>query len=74
MAHWNDFLWPLLMLNSPEKLTITVGVQWMAQTMFSVRWHLLMAGTCVSIIPVVVVYVLAQRYFVQGITLTGMKT
>lgn len=73
MATWNDFLWPLLMINTPEKMTLTLGINLMARGRYTTDWPHLMAGTCMSIIPILIVLVLLQRYFVEGITLTGMK-
>jgi len=73
MGNWNAFLWPLLIINSANKLTLTVGVSLMARLAYSTDWPHLMAGTCMSIIPILIVLILAQRYFVQGITLTGLK-
>ncbi len=73
MGNWNSFLWPLLMINSPSKMTLTVGISLMAHSRYTTDWPHLMAGTTMSIIPVLIVLILAQRYFVQGITLTGLK-
>jgi multiple sugar transport system permease protein len=73
MGVWNDFLWPLLMINSQDKMTLTLGITFMAQNRYSTDWPHLMAGTCLSLIPILVLLAVLQRYFVQGITLTGMK-
>jgi multiple sugar transport system permease protein len=73
MGAWNDFLWPLLMIHSTDKMTLTLGIVLMSSTRYGTRWPHLMAGTCISIIPILLVLVFLQRYFTQGITLTGMK-
>jgi multiple sugar transport system permease protein len=73
MGTWNDFLWPLLMINSTRKMTLTLGITFMAQQRYSTDWPHLMAGTCMSLIPILILLAFLQRYFVQGITLTGLK-
>jgi multiple sugar transport system permease protein len=73
MWTWNDFLWPLLMINTPDNMTLTLGINLMARGRYTTDWPHLMAGTCMSILPSLVVLAFAQRYFVQGITLTGLK-
>jgi ABC-type glycerol-3-phosphate transport system permease component len=72
MGVWNSFLWPLIMINTPEKFTLPVGLQ-LLNSQHSTDWTTLMAGDVIALIPVVVVYLLAQRYFVEGITVTGVK-
>lgn len=73
MWTWNDFLWPLLILNSTDKMTLTLGIVLMTKSRYFTDWPHLMAGTTLTIIPILLLLVLLQRYFVQGITLTGMK-
>ena len=72
MGSWNNFVWPLFVTPSQEMTTLPVGI-----TQFSSRYVTeygkLMAGTAIASIPVLVAYLLAQRYLVQGIALTGMK-
>ena len=70
---WNDFLWPLIVTNSNDHKTLQVGLVTIAQSYFGTDWGALTAGTVVSIVPMVLVFLFAQRYFVQGITLTGLK-
>ena len=72
MGVWNAFLWPLVMMNTPERFTLPVGLQ-LLNSQHSTDWTTLMAGDVISLIPVVVVYLAAQRYFVEGITVTGLK-
>ena len=71
MAHWNDFIWPLIVINSDELRTLTVGLASLGSTYF-VPWNIYMAGTVISLVPILVVFFAAQRYFVRGITLTGL--
>jgi len=72
MGVWNSFLWPLVMINTPERFTLPVGLQ-LLNSQHSTDWTTLMAGDVISLIPVIVVYLAAQRYFVEGITVTGLK-
>lgn len=72
MATWNDFLGPLIYLNSPEKLTAAVGLA-AFRGLYSTQWHLLMAASTVMTLPMIVLFFAAQRYFIQGIVLTGLK-
>ncbi|MDI3525285.1 MAG: multiple sugar transport system permease protein [Candidatus Atribacteria bacterium] len=72
LSMWNNYLYPLVFLNSPEKRTLTLGLA-MFRGDVDVQWNLLMAGTILSICPMVIAFLAAQRYFVEGITLTGLK-
>ncbi len=69
---WNDFMGPLLYLNSPEKFTVSVGLATFRSVMYT-RWDLLMAASTTMTLPIIIVFFLAQRYFVQGVVLTGLK-
>ncbi len=72
IAHWNDFFGPLIYLTSPDKMTVAVGLLSFkndTQTLF----QLLMAASTIALVPVIVVFFFAQRYFVSSITMTGMK-
>jgi multiple sugar transport system permease protein len=69
---WGDFLWPLVVINSPEKMTLTVGLNYLNST-YQTDWPRLMAGDVVSLLPLMLIYAVAQRYFIQGIAMTGLK-
>jgi multiple sugar transport system permease protein len=71
LGNWNEFLWPLVVTNSDEMRTIPVGLT-MFQGQFGVRWELLMAAAVVAMLPVLIVYILAQKWFIKGITMSGM--
>jgi multiple sugar transport system permease protein len=72
LGSWNSFLWPLVVTSSRgEVRTLPVGLS-AFQGQYNVQWHLLMAGAVIALIPVLIVYVAAQRRFVQGITLSGL--
>jgi ABC-type glycerol-3-phosphate transport system permease component len=72
MAVWNSFLWPLIMLDTVEKFTLPVGLQFL-NTARNTDWPALMAGNVIGLIPVVIVYLAAQKYFIEGITMSGLK-
>lgn len=69
---WNSFLWPLLMTTSPGMRTLQLALSAFKGQYFT-EWHLLMAATVITCLPVFVIYLLGQRHFVQGIALTGFK-
>lgn len=72
MNSWNDFLGPLLYLSDEAQYTITIGLQ-MFTTQYKTEWSLLMAASLLVTIPVVVVYFVVQKRFVEGITFSGIK-
>jgi multiple sugar transport system permease protein len=72
MAIWNEFLWPLIVLNSPNKFTIPLGLGYL-NTQHSTDWTRLMAGSVILLVPIVLLFAFAQRYYVRGIALTGLK-
>lgn len=72
MWSWNNFLWPLLIINTLDMKTLPLGLSYFLGQ-YTVYWNLLMAGTTIALLPVLVVFFFAQRYFVEGITLTGLK-
>lgn len=71
LGQWNSFLWPLIVTNSEKMRTLPVGLATF-QGQYSVQWHLLMAGSVIAVLPILVIYIAGQRWFVRGITLTGM--
>ena len=72
MASWNDFLGPLIYISSPEKETLAYALQ-LFQTSHGSEPALLMAASTMVIVPVILLFFFTQRYFIQGITLTGIK-
>lgn len=72
LGAWNDFLGPLIYLNSPRLYTLALGLQ-VFLTEHSNEWGLLMAASMMMVAPIIVVFFFAQKQFIQGITLTGMK-
>jgi len=71
LGSWNDFLWPLIITTSLEMRTLPVGIN-AFQSQYTVQWHLLMAGSVIAVLPVLLIYIIGQKWFVRGITLTGM--
>jgi multiple sugar transport system permease protein len=69
--HWNDFLWPLLIAQSDGMRTLTVGLA--AMQMEAAPLGIVMAGATVSFIPAFLVFVVLQKHFVQGVTMSGIK-
>jgi multiple sugar transport system permease protein len=69
---WNEFLHPLIYLQSQEKFTLALGLR-MFQGEASTSWHLLMAASLLTMLPVLLLFFSAQRYFIQGIVFTGVK-
>lgn len=69
---WNDMLWPTVIANTEDVRTLAVGLQ-MFKSQYAIQWNYLMAGTCISVIPMLLIYVFCQKYFVEGIALTGIK-
>lgn len=69
---WNSFLWPLVVTTTSKMRTLPVGLA-VYQAQFTTQWGLVMAGATLTMIPVLVFFLLFQRYFVEGLALTGIK-
>jgi multiple sugar transport system permease protein len=72
LAVWNDFLWPLVVTSSPQTMTVQLGLATFQSAHFT-NWPVLMAGTLMSQLPVLLIFLLGQRYFVSSIATTGIK-
>jgi multiple sugar transport system permease protein len=72
LTNWNDFLWPVYVLFSPENQTLQAGLSTL-QSANSVRYDLLMAGAVVASIPVLLLYLIAQRFVIEGVSRSGLK-
>ncbi|WP_240547780.1 carbohydrate ABC transporter permease [Paenibacillus lignilyticus] len=72
MGVWTDFLWPMLVTNTVEMRTLEVGLS-VFRNQYTTNWPLQMGASLLVIFPVLLVFLFTQRYFVQGISLTGMK-
>jgi ABC-type glycerol-3-phosphate transport system permease component len=71
-ARWNDFFHPLIYLNDPKLFTLALGLR-SYRSDYQVEWSYLMAASLVAMLPVIVLFFVAQRYFIQGIVFTGVK-
>ena len=72
LTNWNDFLWPVYVLFSPENQTLPAGLSTL-QNANAVRYDLLMAGAVIASVPVLLLYLAAQRYVVEGVSRAGLK-
>ena len=72
LTNWNDFLWPVYVLFSPENRTLQAGLATL-QAANNVRYDLLMAGAAVASLPVLLLYMFAQRYVIEGVSRSGLK-
>jgi multiple sugar transport system permease protein len=72
LTSWNDFLWPLIVITNQDQMTVPLGLSYF-QGAHATNWPLLMAGNVMSLVPMLLVFVLAQRYFVQSVAGTGLK-
>jgi multiple sugar transport system permease protein len=72
LTNWNDFLWPVYVLFSPENQTLPAGLSTL-QNANAVRYDLLMAGAVIASVPVLILYAAAQRYVVEGVSRAGLK-
>ena len=73
MGNWNSYLWPLIVTNSNEMRTVQIGLRYFVGQEGASQWGLLMAAAVFVSLPVVAVYLLVQKQFVQGIAATGIK-
>jgi multiple sugar transport system permease protein len=72
LTNYNDFLWPVYVLFSPESQTLPAGLSTL-QSANNVRYDLLMAGAVIASVPVLLVYVLLQRFIIEGVSRSGLK-
>lgn len=70
--NWRDFMGPLIYLNDPQLQTLETGLA-TYNSLRAEQWHLLMAGSILVTIPLIIIFFLGQRYFVKGISMTGLK-
>lgn len=70
--HWNDFLWPLVVANDDSMRTIQIGLQFFMNQP-PVQWGQVMAALTVATVPMLIIFIFLQRYYVQGLTHTGSK-
>ncbi|HEY4430686.1 MAG TPA: carbohydrate ABC transporter permease [Paenibacillus sp.] len=72
MSSWNNFLWPLIITSDTSLMTLPLGLSRL-QGRWATEWNVLMAGNVISFIPIFIVYLFAQKHFIKGITMSGIK-
>ena len=72
VAVWNDYLWPLVMTNSDEHKTVQLALT-MFKTETTIQWNQMMAAAVLIVLPMILLFLFAQKYFVQGIVTSGLK-
>jgi multiple sugar transport system permease protein len=73
MTYWNDLLGPVIYLSSVENATLTMGLANLQSGVMVTRYDLLMAGSVLSVLPILMLLIIGQRWFVKGIATTGLK-
>ena len=72
MESWNDYLWPLLMLTDRSKMTLPIALSTL-NGQYGTEYNVLMAGSLISMLPIIVIYIIAQKYFKNGLMAGGIK-
>ena len=74
MASWNNFLWPLLIVSDQRLMTLPLALATL-QGIYpgQTQWNLIMAGTVITVAPMVLIFLLAQRWVVEGVASSGIK-
>ena len=72
MWRWNDFQWPLIVLSKNEMYTVQVGLAMLRGSQY-INWNTMMATALISILPILIVFLIFQKQFIQGIATTGLK-
>lgn len=72
MGSWNNFLWPLVVISTPQLQTLPLALSNL-QGQYTTQWDVVMAGSVVSILPMLALYIFAQKYIIQGVASSGIK-
>jgi ABC-type glycerol-3-phosphate transport system permease component len=72
MSAWNSFLWPLFVVREQQLMTLPVGLATL-QGRWLTEWNLVMAGGVLTVLPMLLLYLIAQKYLVQGFVMSGLK-
>lgn len=75
VGYYNSYFWPLLITSSPKMRVLTIGLTifFIEKGYYGIRWHLIMAANAAAILPLILLFVIAQRWFVEGVATTGLK-
>jgi arabinosaccharide transport system permease protein len=72
LGSWNNFLWPLIVLRSNDMFTLPIGLATLL-TPYGNNYDILIAGSVMTIVPIIILFIFFQRYFVAGLTVGGVK-
>ncbi len=72
LGNWNDFIWPVFVLFSPERLTLPAGLATL-QAAYNIDYPVVMAGATVAALPVLILFIFVQRYVIEGVATSGLK-
>jgi multiple sugar transport system permease protein len=72
LTNWNDFIWPIYVLFSPERLTLPVGLSKL-QGSYTIDYAVMMAGAAIAAVPVLIIYIFVQRFVIEGVASSGIK-
>ncbi len=71
---WNDYVWPLIVINNPKKYVVSLGIAlFLSDRAALTNWPLLMASSVLGLVPIIIVFLLFQKYFMQNLVMSGMK-
>lgn len=73
MGFWNEFTKPMLYIKSPAKYTLTLGLQSFQSQNAGTMWHQVMAAACISVFPIIIIYLIFNKYFLVGVRMDGEK-
>jgi multiple sugar transport system permease protein len=73
LGRWNDLFWPIIVTRTPEMRTVQMALTLVCRTLYDIIWNQLAAGMVLAFLPVFILFVIFQKYFVEGIALTGLK-
>jgi multiple sugar transport system permease protein len=72
LANWNEFIWPIFVLFSPERLTLPAGLSTL-QAAYNIDYPVVMAGATIAAVPVLILYIFVQKYVIEGVATSGLK-
>lgn len=73
MGFWNEFTKPMLYIKTPSKYTLTLGLQSFQSQNAGTMWHQVMAAACISVLPIIIIYLIFNKYFLVGVRMDGEK-
>ena len=72
LSNWNEFIWPIFVLFSPERLTLPAGLSTL-QAAYNIDYPVVMAGATIASVPVLILYIFVQKYVIEGVATSGLK-